>query len=169
MGRLEPKCVAAYYVKTPTKSMRTRMMEREYNHFTVEVAASADEVYAVFTNVSHWPQWVREIKQAKFVKGWQWKAGAKIALVPKKLPPLMPNITVTLFDVKPNRRVRWGVKIPGGEQFHEFRFTPLENGGCQIENREWATGIMAVLAAPVGEMIFNLNRHWTDNLAAHFS
>jgi len=145
------------------------MMQREYNHFTADVSVSADEVYAAFTDVENWPHWVREVGKAKFVQGWQWQAGAKIALVPRKKLPLMPDIKVTLFDVTPGRRVRWGVKVPGGEQFHEFRFVPLDNGGCQIVNREWSTGIMTVLAAPAGKMICNLNRRWTDNLAAHFS
>ena len=107
------------------------------SHAEIEVAASPEIVWAVLTDIGHWPSWNPEVKQASlsgpFAPGVQfrWKAGPG-------------TITSTIQVVEPLRRIAWTGNWFGVKAIHVHTFEPRD-GGTLVTSEESYDGVVARL------------------------
>lgn len=115
-----------------------------------EINASPQQVWAVFTDFSRYPEWSTYIEE---VEG-RAETGARLRVVMRLAGQQPLDVRVPLAEVTPGARLAWRAVIPGaawlpGAVFggvHEFLLTALPDGRTRFVQREHLTGLLAEAA-----------------------
>jgi uncharacterized membrane protein len=75
----------------------------------IVIAAPADEVWAVYSDVEHWPDWTDSVARVELVTGDEVEVGARARIEQPKLPKAEWEVT----EVVPGRSWTWVSKAPG--------------------------------------------------------
>jgi hypothetical protein len=106
-------------------------------HGEIEVDASPEIVWEVFTDINVWPSWNPDVKSA-VLQGplhagtqFEWKAGPG-------------TIRSTIQEVEQSRRIAWTGKTFGITAVHVYEFEP-QGGGTIVESDESWDGLLVRL------------------------
>ncbi len=109
-------------------------------HHAIDVAASPDDCWRVFSDLSTWPRWFPMLRA---VDG-ELRAGGRLRLAFAAGPTSFP-VEVTIEEYKPRELVRWvGGKL-GVRGDHFYSFAVNNPGTTRVTSRECFSGIGARL------------------------
>jgi hypothetical protein len=90
----------------------------------IEIAAPAATVWAVFSDVVHWPDWTGSMRRVVPMDGRELVVGARFAIEQPKLPKLVWEVSE--FD--PGRAWKWRSTSPGTTTIAWHEVTPIDDG-----------------------------------------
>ncbi len=104
-------------------------------HFSCSVRTTAPPacIWAIWTNVDHWPEWDKGLKQATLAG--PWAVGTRGELVPDK----GPRSAFELTAVEPGRSYTFRTKLPLGALYVR-RTLSQADGQTQFTHEVWFTG-----------------------------
>ena len=75
----------------------------------VMIAANADDVWAIYSDVERWPEWTDSVRSVEYVDGHALAVGARVRIAQPKLPVAVWEIRA----VDPGRSWTWVASSPG--------------------------------------------------------
>jgi uncharacterized protein YndB with AHSA1/START domain len=124
-----------------------------HTEVTFPVAASADRVWAVLSDVERWPTWTASMREV--VLDGPLEVGAVAKIRQPKLPPTAWTVT----EVVPGRSFSWESKAPGSLAVGEHEITPTGDATCEVRLMLDQTGPLGSL---VGLLYRGLTRRYVE-------
>ena len=115
---------------------------------TTTIAAPADRVWAILSDVERWPTWTASVTSVEL--DGPLAAGAKA----KIRQPKLPVTTWTVTEVVPGRSFTWESKAPGSHATGWHEVTPTGADTCQVR-------LAIEQAGPLGALVGLLYRGLT--------
>ncbi len=109
-------------------------------HHAIDVAATADDCWRVFSDLSSWTRWFPMLRS---VEG-ELRAGGKLRLAFAAGPASFP-VEVTIEEYRPRELVRWVGGRLGVRGDHSYSFDVNNPGTTRVTSRECFSGIGARL------------------------
>ena len=132
-----------------------------HTEVTFPVAAPADRVWAVLSDVERWPTWTASMSQVVL------DGPLEVGAVAKIRQPKLPATAWTVTEVVPGRSFSWESKAPGSRAVGEHEITPTGDDTCEVRLMLDQTGPLGSL---VGLLYRGLTRRYVqmeaDGLAA---
>jgi hypothetical protein len=122
----------------------------------VDIDAAPERVWEVLTDVPAWPQWNRFVTAAEG----RFAVGERVSLeVPKLSPALRTSLRLTVLEVDPLRRVRFGLSLarlglPGLFSTEHTLTLAREDGVVRLWEDALFRGLLVPLVSP------SLNRRY---------
>ena len=119
---------------------------------TIDVAATADHVFEVYSDVEHWPDWSKSVTSVERLDQGPLQVGSRARIKQPRLPVAVWEVT----DVVPGQSFTWIARGPGIVTTGGHAVTPT--------SREGDVKVTASLeqAGPVGLLIGLLTKRLTD-------
>ncbi len=95
---------------------------------SIEVAASADRVFATYVDVEHWPDWTASVTRVEVLDPAPLAVGTRA----KVRQPKLPVATWTVSELVPGRSFTWVARGPGLRTTGRHAVEPLPDGGCRV-------------------------------------
>lgn len=114
----------------------------------VEVQASAEEVWAVLTDVTRWPEWTPSVQSIELLTGPVSGVGSKARIHQPKLRPAV--WTVTTWEA--GRRFRWTATSPGVAVMADHVITKTPSG-CTVTLGLRVTGVLGTVIGLIGRRL----------------
>lgn len=108
----------------------------------IHIHAATGAVWQIFQDVSRWPQWHPQVREAAWAAGEPWAEGSKLRLALNSPLGFPVTTTATVRMAVPANTVVWEGGIGGVIAVHTVRFSD-ELGGCRIHEREVYHGLLA--------------------------
>lgn len=118
-----------------------------------EIDATAEQVWAVLTDVGRWPEWTASVSRAERGESGPLTVGATARLTQPRLRPAVWRVT----ELIEGREFTWVSATPGVRTSGEHRLLPLPDGRTRVELAIVQTG---PLAGPVGWLYGGLLRRY---------
>jgi hypothetical protein len=109
---------------------------------SIEIDASADVVWQVFTDVEHWPDWTASVSRLTPLDGAAIAAGNRFEIVQPKFPKLV--WTVTAVDA--GRSWTWTQRSLGATTHATHEVVPVAAGRTLVRQRIDQRGFIGTLA-----------------------
>ncbi|MGQ5259995.1 SRPBCC family protein [Micromonospora sp. ZYX-F-536] len=93
-----------------------------------EIAADAQRVWAVLTDVQRWPDWTTSVSRAERGESGPLTVGATVRLTQPKLRPALWRVT----ELTEGRDFTWVSEAPGVRTRAEHRLLPLPGGRTRV-------------------------------------
>lgn len=130
---------------------------------SVEIAASPEKVWKVFTDEQSWTKWNPVIRSVRSLRGTPWTMGWEFEFVCKN-PPLPPlKVRPIVLEVSVPSLVRWFGTAPGVSGTHWFLFEKSETGTRATSYEEF-TGVLAPLLRLFRGLTAKMIRRWLQAL-----
>jgi uncharacterized protein YndB with AHSA1/START domain len=100
-------------------------------HHEIEVDAPLERVWRLHTDVARWPQWQKEITEAR-IDG-DFEPGNAFHWTSYGF-----SVTSTIYEIADGSRVLWGGTADGITGVHEWKFAETENGVHVTTNESFA-------------------------------
>lgn len=91
---------------------------------SVTISAPAADVWRVFTDVEHWPEWTASVRRADVVQGAGVAPGTRVRMKQPRLPVMTWEVT----DVDPGVGWTWVARSPGVRTLARHTVTPQGSG-----------------------------------------
>jgi uncharacterized protein YndB with AHSA1/START domain len=115
---------------------------------TTTIAAPADRVWAILSDVERWPKWTASVTSVELDGPLAVGAKAKIR------QPKLPVTTWTVTEVVPGRSFTWEAKAPGSHATGWHEVTPTNDTSCEVR-------LAIEQAGPLGAVVGLLYRGLT--------
>jgi uncharacterized protein YndB with AHSA1/START domain len=115
---------------------------------TTTIAAPADRVWAILSDVERWPSWTASVTSVELDGPLAEGAKARIR------QPKLPVTTWTVTEVVPGRSFTWEAKAPGSHATGWHEVTPTGDGSCEVR-------LAIEQAGPLGALVGLLYRGLT--------
>ena len=114
--------------------MRTGSEERPYCHrmrfeATIHVAAPADRVFGVYSDVEHWPDWTPSVTSVERLDQGPLLVGSRARVRQPRLPVAVWEVT----DVVPGRSFTWVAHGPGIVSTGKHEVVPARGEGGDVQ------------------------------------
>ncbi|MGC5288732.1 SRPBCC family protein [Micromonospora sp. DT231] len=96
---------------------------------TAEIAADAEQVWAVLVDVERWPEWTTSVTRVERGESGPFAVGATARLTQPKLRPAVWRVT----ELTEGREFTWVSDTPGVRTRGEHRLVPLPDGRTRVE------------------------------------
>ncbi|MBA2679795.1 MAG: SRPBCC family protein [Ktedonobacteraceae bacterium] len=121
------------------------------------IAAPIETIWNVQTNIPSWPTWQPEVETAS-IDGplavgtvFHWQTGGL-------------NITSTIQEIDPRRRIVWSGPAQGIEAVHVWTLTPVENGARVHTEESWNGEPVRSQVATMQQALDQSLKAWLENL-----
>jgi uncharacterized protein YndB with AHSA1/START domain len=125
----------------------------------VLINASIDRVWAVYSDVEHWPEWTASVRGVEYVEGDAVKVGARVRIRQPKLPTAVWEVRT----VEPGRSWTWEASGPG---VHTTAVHTLEPVGEQQTRVRQTIVQQGFLGKVIGRVYGGLTRRYLSMEAA---
>ena len=115
---------------------------------TFPVPAPAERVWAILSDVEHWPSWTASVTEVVL------DGPLAVGAVANIRQPKLPRTAWTVTEVVPGRSFTWESKAPGSRAVGEHEISPTGDGSCEVRLRLAQRG-------PVGSVVGLLYRGLT--------
>jgi uncharacterized membrane protein len=119
-----------------------------HTEVTTAIAAPAERVWAILSDVERWPTWTASMTSVDLDGDLVVGATAKIR------QPKLPPTTWTVTEVVPGRSFTWESRAPGSVAVGEHEITPAGDGSCEVR-------LMLDQNGPLGNVVGLLYRRLT--------
>lgn len=92
---------------------------------TIDIAAPADHVFGVYTDVEHWPEWTQSVTSVERLDDGPLRVGSRARIKQPRLPAAVWEVT----DVVPDRSFTWVARGPGIVTTGSHVITPISGEG----------------------------------------
>ncbi|MEU8085394.1 SRPBCC family protein [Micromonospora sp. NPDC049101] len=120
---------------------------------TTEIAADAEQVWAVLADVERWPEWTASVSRVERGEPGPLAVGATATLTQPKLRPAVWRVT----ELTEGREFTWVSDTPGVRTRGEHRLLPLPDGRTRVELAIVQSGLLAGL---IGRLYGGLLRRY---------
>ena len=133
-----------------------------------EVGASRSDVFARLSDLRSWPSWAPGIAgfvrrgDAPLREGDHFLFMPKLAFIP--FPLVMPCKVYRMDE----RCIEWGLGLLGSEVRHRFELTPTGPERTRVRHVEYASNLMAIVAAPAAPIALRFNRSLSKGVQRQF-
>jgi hypothetical protein len=117
---------------------------------SVEIAASASDVWHVFADVERWPEWTDSVTSLVALDGPDLAVGKRFGIK----QPRLPKLVWTVSEVTPGTSWTWEQRSPGGKTIARHEVVPMANGRTLVRQKLEQTG-------PIGSLVGRLMRRTT--------
>jgi uncharacterized protein YndB with AHSA1/START domain len=125
----------------------------------IDIDAPAEVVWAIQTDINAWPLWRSKVTSASF--GAAIEPGAHFDWEDSGL-----QITSTIQEVEPNRRIVWSGPAQGISAVHVWEFTPTATGVHVHTEESWAGEGLEAQAKYLQPLLDQSLTEWLDLLKA---
>ena len=122
---------------------------------SVEIGASAEQVWQVFADVERWHEWTASIERIVALDGPGLEAGKRFEIKQPRMPKLVWEVT----EVDPGRGWAWQQRSPGGTTLAVHEVVALPDGRTLVRQRIDQRGPIGVL---VGVAMRRLTRRYLE-------
>ncbi len=133
-----------------------------------EVGASVQDVYARLSDLRAWPSWAPGIAGFKRRGAAPLQVGDHFLFMPKiafiPFPLAMPCKVYRMDE----RCIEWGLGLLGSEVRHRLELTSTGPRSTRVRHAEYASNLMAVVAAPVAPIALRFNRALSVGIKRQF-
>jgi uncharacterized protein YndB with AHSA1/START domain len=112
---------------------------------TVEINASAEHVWDVFTDVAGWPSWTASVTSLEPLDGAAIERGHRFRIKQPRLPALVWEVS----EVVPPRSWTWVVRSVGATTSATHVVTPVDGSSCVVTQILEQRGPLGVVFAAV--------------------
>lgn len=123
----------------------------------IEIAASPDAVWQLFTDVSRWPSWNKEITSVSLDRPlaagvtFTWRSWEMV-------------VAATVAELVPNERIAWMAETIGIIDFHVWKFA-LQNGHTLVQSEgSWSGGPISARPEFTQKALDASIRYWLESL-----
>ncbi|MEQ1787144.1 MAG: SRPBCC family protein [Acidimicrobiales bacterium] len=120
---------------------------------TTQIAAPAERVWAILSDVERWPTWTASVTSVALDGPLAGDATAKIR------QPKLPVTTWTVTELVPGRSFTWQAVAPGSRATGWHEVTPTGDGSCEVR-------LAIEQAGPLGTVVGWLYRGLTKRYVA---
>jgi uncharacterized protein YndB with AHSA1/START domain len=120
---------------------------------SVTISAPADDVWRVFTDVEHWPEWTASVRSAEVVRGTGVAPGARVRIKQPRLPVMTWEVT----EVDPGVTWTWVARSPGVRTVARHTLTRRGPGETLVEQEIEQRGPLGGVA---GRLTTGLTRRY---------
>lgn len=147
------------------------LLRRTWIDYSVEVAASADELYALLSDLDAWPQWTPGLlglrrREAPLAVGARFSMLLSAPVIGRLALPCQ------LYVLEPTR-IEWGGDLLGerlGSSIrHRFELQALSPTRTRLRQIECASGLFALLLRPFEHLAHRHDRSWSDAIVQRFA
>ena len=125
----------------------------------VDIDASPDVVWDVFSDVERWPEWTASVTRLVALDGPGLAVGKRFEIKQPRMPKLVWEVT----DVSPGAGWTWAQRSPGGETAARHDVIPAPDGRTRVQQQIDQRGPIGVL---VGVLMRKMTRRYLDIEAA---
>ncbi|MGC4805581.1 SRPBCC family protein [Micromonospora sp. DT233] len=120
---------------------------------STEIAATAEQVWQVQTDIDRWPEWTHSVRRARRREPGPLAVGSTALLEQPRLRPAVWRVV----EVAAPYRFAWVSQTPGVRSHGDHRIVPLPDGRVRVELTLEQRG---PLAGPVGWLFGDLTRRY---------
>jgi hypothetical protein len=106
---------------------------------SIEIAAPADTVWAVFSDVVHWPDWTASVRRVVPMDGPELVVGARFTIEQPKLPKVVWEVS----EVNAGRGWTWRNTSPGTTTIAWHEVIPIDDGRTRARQGIDQRGLLA--------------------------
>jgi hypothetical protein len=122
---------------------------------SVEIEASPDLVWKVFSDVEHWPEWTESITSLVGVDGRDLAVGKRFEIKQPRLPRLVWEVT----EMTPGASWTWVQRSPGGTTVARHNIGPVAGGRTLVRQEIDQRGMAGAL---VGRLMRKTTRRYLE-------
>jgi uncharacterized protein YndB with AHSA1/START domain len=111
---------------------------------SVDIAASADRVWEVFTDVERWPSWTASVRALEALDGPAIAVGHRFRIKQPRMPVLVWEVT----EVDAPHAWTWAVRRPGATTYASHEVSPSGPSSCvvtQVIDQRGPIGVVVAL------------------------
>jgi hypothetical protein len=140
---------------------------RTWIDHTSELAASAETVSALLSDMDGWPSWTPGLSAIRRKKS-PLAVGSKFGMVlrMKGTPPVYLPCEVTQLSPKV---IEWGGGLGSSVIRHRFEIEAVGPTRCRVRHLEYATGVLALLARPIEKLAYAHDLGWSKAIERRFA
>lgn len=120
---------------------------------SIDIDAPAATVWAVLTDVAHWPEWTESVSSVRRSRSGPLAVGEQVVVA----QPRLPTLTYTITRVEDGRSFTWEAGSAVARGVGEHVLTPRIAGGCTATLRLTQRGPAARL---VGVLLDRMTRRY---------
>jgi len=120
---------------------------------TATIDAPPDVVWAVYSDIEHWPEWTASVTTARLEPSGPLALGSRASIK----QPRFPRVTWTVTELEPQRSWRWASHSVGAHTSADHRLTPLEGGRTRVDLSIDQRG---ALGRPIGWLVKHITRRY---------
>ncbi len=137
---------------------------------TSEVHTDRDTLYALLSDIDHWPDWVPVLSSLVRLRQRQGKAEPGAMFVMTLKAPVIGRLVLpcVMYQNTPER-MEWGGGALGSTIRHYMELTPMGPGRTRVRHVEQASGALAVLGWPARGFAGRFNGQWSQALEDRFA
>ncbi|HET6919143.1 MAG TPA: SRPBCC family protein [Jiangellaceae bacterium] len=119
---------------------------------SIDVAAPAERVFGVYTDVEHWPDWTRSVTSIERLDQGPLRVGSRARIKQPRLPVAVWEVT----DLVPGRSFTWMARGPGTVTTGSHVITPAGSGDrVKVTASLEQTGVLGPLLGLLTKRITN--------------
>ena len=122
---------------------------------SIEIEASARDVWDVFVAVERWPEWTASVQRIAPLDG----AGIEVGNRFEIKQPRLPNLTWKVTEVEPGVSWTWRQKAPGSTAFASHHLAAVDAQRTVVRQTIYQRGPFGVV---VGWLTRRLTRRYLD-------
>lgn len=123
---------------------------------SIDVAASAEHVFGIYTDVERWPEWTESVTSIERMDEGPLRVGSRVRIKQPRLPVAVWEVT----DLVPDRSFTWVARGPGIVTTASHVITPADqNGQVTVTASLDQAGLLGPL---LGLLTKRMTNHYLD-------
>jgi uncharacterized membrane protein len=122
---------------------------------SVEIVASAADVWDIFADVERWPEWTNSVTSLVALDGPDLAIGKRFEIK----QPRLPKLVWTVSEVTSGTSWTWEQRSPGGKTVARHEVVPTAHGGTIVRQELEQTGPIGGL---VGRLMSRTTKRYLD-------
>jgi uncharacterized membrane protein len=138
---------------SPTRTQRLTRIVGSATSDTITIDAPPEVVWAVYTDIEHWPEWTASVTSAQLNPTGPLEFDSRASIK----QPRLPRVVWTVSTIQPNRSWTWHNRSPGATTLAHHTLAETPDGQTHVSLSIDQRG---VIGRPVGWLLKRLTRRY---------